>query len=56
MQLDYKQKYNGQYILSKIDIEKIATDVLKELKSQMIMEPKQLENLLETILLLMLKN
>ena len=33
MQLDYKQKYNGQYILSKIDIEKIATDVLNEFSS-----------------------
>ena len=45
MQLDYKQKYNGQYILSKIDIEKIATDVLKEFSPSNLVTPTQLDTL-----------
>lgn len=45
MQLDYKQKYNGQYILSKIDIEKIATDVLKEFSPSNLVMPTQLDTI-----------
>ena len=45
MQLDYKQKYNGQYILSKIDIEKIATDVLNEFSPSNLVVPTQLDTM-----------
>ena len=45
MRLDYKQKYNGQYILSKIDIEKIATDVLKEFSPSNLVIPTQLDTM-----------
>ena len=45
VQLDYKQKYNGQYILSKIDIEKIATDVLKEFSPSNLVMPTQLDTM-----------
>ena len=45
VQLDYKQKYNGQYILSKIDIEKIATDVLKESSPSNLVTPTQLDTM-----------
>lgn len=43
--LDYKQKYNGQYILSKIDIEKIATDVLREFSPSNLVVPTQLDTM-----------
>ena len=45
MQLDYIKKYNGQYILSKRDIEKIATDVLKEFSPSNLVIPTQLDTI-----------
>lgn len=45
MSLDYKQKYNGQYILSKIDIEEIATDLLKEFSPSNLVIPTQLNTM-----------
>lgn len=45
MHLDYKQKFNGQYILSKIDIEKIATDVLMEFSPSNLVMPTQLNTM-----------
>lgn len=45
VQLDYKQKCNGQYILSKIDIESIATDVLKEFSPRNLVVPTQLDTM-----------
>lgn len=45
MHLDYKQKFNGQYILSKIDIEKIATDVLMEFSPSNLVMPTQLDTM-----------
>lgn len=45
VQLNYKQKYNGQYILSKIDIENIATNALKEFSPSNLVVPTQLDTI-----------
>ena len=43
MELNYKQRANGVYILSKEDIEKIATDTLKEFSPQNLDYPTALD-------------
>ena len=43
MELNYKQRANGVYILSKEDIEKIATDTLKEFAPQNLDYPAALD-------------
>lgn len=43
MELNYRQRANGMYILSKNDIEKIATDVLKELSPENLEKPLPLK-------------
>lgn len=45
MQLNYRKKDNGQYILSKMDIEQIATDVLKEYSPSNLVVPTQMDTM-----------
>ena len=43
MELNYKQRANGMYILYKEDIEQIATDTLKEFSPQNLDYPSALD-------------
>ncbi len=45
MQLNYRKKDNGQYILSKLEIEHIATEVLKEYAPSNLVIPTQLDTM-----------
>lgn len=58
MKLDYGQKSNGMYVLSKKDIEEIATDVLTEYMPFTLQDPLavDIEHLSEECLFLTIKN
>ncbi len=43
MQFNYRKKENGQYILSKMEIEQIATDVLNKYSPSNLVVPTQLD-------------